>query len=89
MNVSIDFVFTVIAFGASGRTRFIDIINLCRQQCWCDATRRRLAWISTAAYYPKAKPGFARHAVKTSCMSFHQGTVTGLFSNPEASTIGK
>jgi hypothetical protein len=48
-----------------------------------------LAWISTAAYYPKAKPGFARHAVKTSCMSFHQGTVTGLFSNPEASTIGK
>jgi hypothetical protein len=48
-----------------------------------------LAWISTSAYYPKSKAGFARHAVKTSCISFHQGTVTGLFSNPEASTIGR
>ncbi len=48
-----------------------------------------LAWISTSPYYPKSKAGFAGHAVKTSCMSFHQGTLTGLFSNPEASTIGK
>lgn len=48
-----------------------------------------LAWISTSAYSPKTKPGFARHEVKTSCMSFHQGTVTGLFSSPEASTIGR
>jgi hypothetical protein len=48
-----------------------------------------LAWISTAPYCPKPKPGFGRHAVKTSCMSFHQGTDTGLFSNPEANTIGR
>lgn len=48
-----------------------------------------LAWISTSPYYPKRKAGFAGHAVKTSFMSFHQGTLTGLFSNPEASTIGK
>jgi len=48
-----------------------------------------LAWISTSPYSSKTEAGFARHAVKTSCMSFHQGTVTGLFSNPEASTIGR
>ncbi len=48
-----------------------------------------LAWISTAPYYAKTEGVFARHAVKTSGMSFHQGTVTGLFSNPEASTIGR
>ena len=48
-----------------------------------------LASISTSPYYPKSKAGFAGHAVKTSFMSFHQGTLTGLFSNPEASTIGK
>ncbi len=48
-----------------------------------------LAWISTSPYYHKSKAGFAGHVVKTSFMSFHQGTLTGLFSNPEASTIGK
>ena len=48
-----------------------------------------LAWISTSLDYPKAKAVFAAHAVKTSGMSFHQGTVTGRFSNPEASTIGR
>ena len=48
-----------------------------------------LAWISTSPYYPKTGAGFALHAVKTSFISFHQGTVTGLFSNPEASTIGR
>ncbi len=55
----------------------------------CGGDRQRLAWISTAPYYAKTEGVFARHAVKTSGMSFHQGTVTGLFSNPEASTIGR
>jgi hypothetical protein len=48
-----------------------------------------LAWISTSLDYPKTKAVRAAQAVKTSCMSFHQGTVTGLFSNPEANTIGR
>lgn len=48
-----------------------------------------LAWISTSRYYPKSKADFWLHAVKTSFISFHQGTVTGLFSSPEASTIGR
>jgi hypothetical protein len=53
-----------------------------------DATRA-LAWISTSLNYPKTKAVFAGHAVNTSGKSFHQGTVTGTFSKPEASTIGR
>ena len=48
-----------------------------------------LAWISTAPDFPKRRVVFAGHAVRTSGILFHQGTVTGVLSNPEASTIGK
>lgn len=65
------------------------LIDMGHETRLADSGATALAWISTSAYSPKTKPGFARHEVKTSCMSFHQGTVTGLFSSPEASTIGR
>jgi hypothetical protein len=60
-----------------------------RQQLRRPYRHRATSRLYTSPYYPKAKAGFSPHAVKTSDMSFHQGTLTGLFSNPEASTIGK